>query len=177
MGASNSDLCTLHQLRSLSFLMADEAVETFEATDAGASLTYPMQASGIKKNAFCVMKGRPCKVVETSTSKTGKHGHAKVHMVGIDIFNGRKYEEICPSTHNMDVPNVKRTDYQLLDVTDEGFVSLMTQTGETKDDLRLPEGELGDSIKKAFDDGKEIIVSVIAAMNEEAVIAMKEQAK
>lgn len=94
--------------------MAEEQkVEEFESIESGASTTYPMQCSSIKKNGFVVIKDRPCKVVETSTSKTGKHGHAKVHMVGIDIFTGRKYEEICPSTHNMDVPVVKRNDYQV----------------------------------------------------------------
>lgn len=59
------------------------------------------------------MQARPCKIVDMSTSKTGKHGHAKVHLVGLDIFSGKKYEDICPSTHNMDVPFVKREDYQV----------------------------------------------------------------
>merc|ERR1719423_477389 len=86
-----------------------------------------------------MIKGRPCKIVEMSTSKTGKHGHAKVHLVALDIFTGKKLEDICPSTHNMDVPNVVRKDYQLLDVDDGGFLSLMdNDTGDTREDIALP---------------------------------------
>lgn len=55
-----------------------------------------------------------------STSKTGKHGHAKCNFVCIDIFTGKKYEEMTPSSHNMDVPNVSRAEYALLDINDEG---------------------------------------------------------
>ena len=33
-----------------------------------------------------MIKGKACKIVDMSTSKTGKHGHAKVHMVALDIF-------------------------------------------------------------------------------------------
>ena len=38
----------------------------------------------------CNSQNRPCKIVEMSTSKTGKHGHAKVHMVALDIFTGEE---------------------------------------------------------------------------------------
>jgi translation initiation factor 5A len=126
-----------------------------------------MQCSALRKNGFVVIKNRPCKIVDMSTSKTGKHGHAKVHLVAIDIFTGKKLEELCPSTHNMDVPNVTRKEYQLvrfaqeyhlyslivvtqLDVSDDGFLSLMADDGETKDDVKVPEGEVGEKIDKLF---------------------------
>jgi len=112
--------------------------------------------------------------MDMSTSKTGKHGHAKVNLVGIDIFNGRKYEDMCPSTHNMMVPHVSRTEYQLLDIGDDGFLSLLLPSGETKDDIKLPEGEIGDQIQTAFEAGKAVLVTVLAAMKEEAAVAYKE---
>ena len=43
-------------------------------------------------------------VIDYSTSKTGKHGHAKAKIVALDIFTQRKYEDICPTSHNMVAP-------------------------------------------------------------------------
>lgn len=120
-----------------------------------------------------VMKGRPVKIVDMSTSKTGKHGHAKVHLVGIDIFTGRKYEDLSPSTHNIEVPVVKRDEYELLDI-DDGYLNLMTDSGETKQDVKAPEGELGEKLQADFDDGKDLVVTIVSAMDEEACTAFRE---
>ncbi|KAG7271707.1 hypothetical protein CRUP_001291 [Coryphaenoides rupestris] len=184
----------------------------FNKADSGASSTYPMQCSSLRKNGNVVLKGRPCKIVEMSTSKTGKHGHAKVtilssmgeetavgiktiqatttttmqdpefnkadsgasstypmqcsslrknghvvlkgrpckivHMVGIDIFTGKKYEDICPSTHNMDVPNLVGLE--------DGYMSLLKDNGDQKEDLKLPVSDLGKEIQsKGEQDGRE----------------------
>ncbi|KAK4100824.1 translation initiation factor eIF-5A [Parathielavia hyrcaniae] len=156
--------------------MADEhEFSTDVAGDAGASTTYPMQCSALRKNGFVVIKGRPCKIVDMSTSKTGKHGHAKVHLVALDIFTGKKLEDLCPSTHNMDVPVVKRNEYMLIDISDDGYLNLMTGDGDTKDDVRMPEGEVGAKITKLFkDDEKETLVTIQTAMGEEAAVDAKE---
>ncbi|KAG0228948.1 Eukaryotic translation initiation factor 5A [Actinomortierella wolfii] len=148
----------------------------FESASSGASLTYPMQCSALRKNGHVVIKGRPCKIVDMSTSKTGKHGHAKVHLVAIDIFTGKKLEDLSPSTHNMDVPNIVRNEYTLLNI-DDGFLSLMLPDGSTKEDVKLPEGELGDKIQEDFDEGKELLVTILAAMGEEAAVSYKEAPK
>lgn len=145
----------------------------FEAADSGASATYPMQCSALRKNGFVMLKGRPCKIVEMSTSKTGKHGHAKVHMVGLDIFTGKKCEDICPSTHNMDVPFVKREDYQLMDISDDGFLTLMGDGGDLREDLKVPDGELGQQLKSEYEAGREILCTVLKSCGEEVVIAIK----
>jgi len=43
-----------------------------------------------------------------------------------------------------------------LDITDDDFLSLMNDDGDTKDDVKVPEGEVGDKIKKLFtEEGKD----------------------
>merc|ERR1712073_125194 len=114
-----------------------------------------------------------------STSKTGKHGHAKAHIVALDIFTSKKYEDLCPTSHNVEVPFVKRTEYQLLNADDtSGEVSLLLESGETKEDLNLPcfgktgveptdddqkvQKEILDNFKK----GNQTLVAVLAACGE-----------
>lgn len=59
----------------------DEAInisEDFEVGNAGASTTFPLQCSALRKGGYVMMKEQPCKIVEMATSAPGKHGHAKV---------------------------------------------------------------------------------------------------
>ncbi|KAM9955477.1 hypothetical protein ACTFIW_000079 [Dictyostelium discoideum] len=147
-------------------------VEEYSQAGSGASLTYPIQCSALRKNGFVVIKGFPCKIVDMSTSKTGKHGHAKVNITAIDIFTGKKYEEICPSTHNIDVPNVSRKEYTVMDVQD-GYLSLLDASGEVKEDLPLPEDDIGKEISQMLKENKEPLVSVISALGKEGVVSVK----
>ena len=71
------------------------------------------------------------------TSKAGKHGHAKVVVVGVDIFTEKNYEDMCPTSHNMYVPYVIRKELALLDINSEGYLTLMEEDGSMKEDLNV----------------------------------------
>lgn len=59
----------------------------------------------------------------------------------------------------MDVPHVKREDYQLTDISDDGYLTLMADNGDLREDLKYPDGELGTSLRADYDAGKELLVS------------------
>ena len=58
---------------------------------------------------------------------------------------------------------------------DDGYLSLMDDAGDTREDLKLPEGDLGKEISTKFDNDENFLVTVLKAMEEEAVIATKAQ--
>lgn len=152
--------------------------EEFETVDAGASLTFPMEAGQIKKGGYMMIKDRPCRVISVSTSKTGKHGHAKAHFVAVDIFNGKKVEDVVPTTHTVPVPNVQRTEFQLLDISEDDFCTLLDNDGNVREDLELPRHPetLAPSIRKSFssDSDKSIHLSVLSACEIDQIIDFKE---
>ena len=53
----------------------------------------------------------------------------------------------------------------------------MTQDGTPKDDVKVPEGELGEQIQAGFDEGKDLLVTIVSAMGEAQAISFKEAPK
>jgi len=152
--------------------------EEHTGADAGSALWYPIQASALRKSGHVMIKGNACKIVDMSTSKTGKHGHAKIKMVALCVFTGTKYETLSPSTHNMDVPHVKRSEWMVLDISNDGFLSLMSnENNDTRNDIRLPGGPLGEEIKAKHAAQEQYVVSVLSALGREQVMAIKNLAK
>ena len=55
----------------------------------------------------------------------------------------------------------------------EGFLTLMEDSGDTREDIKLPEGDIGKEIQTKFDNDEQFMVTIISAMGEEAAIATK----
>ena len=152
----------------------------FEKVDAGASDAVPISVSDVKKGTHIVMgEGRPCKVMEIATSKTGKHGHAKANITGIDIFNGRKYQDVCPVSHSKEAPTIKREEWIAMSVDDDGYIALVDKNGKMRQDLQLPKDseddiEVSKRITDGIEAGKTIVVTVLSAMKIEKIEEAKE---
>lgn len=119
-----------------------------------------------------MLAGHPCKITAVHKSKPGKHGHAKVVLVGTDVFTGKKHEDGGPAGHNMDVPVVTRRSYLVLNVQGDGYLSLWDHdAGAEKVDVKTPEGHLGQRIEEKFKGGKgDVRVVVLAAVDKEIVV-------
>ncbi|XP_071727419.1 eukaryotic translation initiation factor 5A-like [Rutidosis leptorrhynchoides] len=157
--------------------MSDEEHQFESMANAVASKTYPQQAGTIRKGGHIVIKNRACKVLDVFTpSWIGRrHSHVKCHFVAVDNCNGKKLEDIVPSSHNCDVSNPLYTDYHLIDICEDGSVILLTEKGDIKDDLKLP---TDDARLTQIEDGllmdKELVVTVMSAMGEEQICAIKD---
>jgi len=93
--------------------------ETFENTDAGASMCEKTDTNRLKPGSLVMIKGNPCKVTEVTTAKPGKHGSAKVIMKGKDILTDKVYDCTYHAGDMVDAPICKRTEYTLLNIDDE----------------------------------------------------------
>merc|ERR1711908_76521 len=145
----------------------DEQYE-METTESGASDTHMVEAGQIRKGGYIMVKGKACKVKDVSVSKTGKHGHAKCKFSASCIFTGATCEELCPSTHSIAVPFVKKSDFQVMGLEGD-YLQLMDEDMEMKEDLQLPNVDY-----KTDDDNKisEQIKSIIEEIDGGAEIEL-----
>lgn len=149
-------------------------INNMSSSSSVTTRTFPKQASSLKKGDFIIIQEQPCKVTEITFAKTGKHGHAKASITATNIFNGKRLEDGCPSTANVDCPEVVRNDYDLLDITDDDYLTLLNADGEEKNDLKVPADEVGAKIKEMFAKDLELIVTVQQAFGIEQAIDVKE---
>eukprot|EP01132_Coremiostelium_polycephalum_P010787 gene10787-13208_t len=137
--------------------------------------TYPCKASQLREGGYVNVNNNPCKIVDITTSKNGKHGGCKVNFTGIELFSGVKHEKFIPSHQNIDVPVVKIYQYTVINIDDEGYLSLLDVNGSIRADIKIPKDEhLKKKISKLFDANDNFVVFTQSAMGSEEVYIVKE---
>ena len=128
-----------------------------------------------------MIKGNPCKVSDVSTSNWQARP-AKCHFVAIDIFSGKKMEDLVPAGHTTSVPFVKKEEFQCIDCDEDGFVTVMTASGDTRSDLKLPSemnpappgaDELSQKIRDLLGEEKDFYVIMQSACGIEQIMDTK----
>lgn len=72
-----------------------------------AAETSQIQSTLLQKDDVVLLDGRPCRVQDKIVSFTGKHGSAKVRVIGKDIYTGEMFEDIRPISHQFEIPVCK----------------------------------------------------------------------
>ncbi len=117
------------------------------------------------------MDNRPCRIDHVDHHH--EHGHTKFHVVGKDIFSGRKHEWTVPhSHHQIPVPNVHHHKYLLTNISDDNYASLLDDHGDetTREDLKVPDNEMGRKLKNHFEKGEQVHVLVMRYGDEEHIM-------
>ncbi|MBI4439971.1 translation initiation factor IF-5A [Candidatus Woesearchaeota archaeon] len=100
--------------------------------------TKPASVGGLQKGSYVVIEGAACRVVDTQTSRPGKHGHAKVRLTAVGIIDDKKRVLVMPGHDNVDVPIIEKKTAQVLSIKDNVANVMDAETYETFD-LAVPE--------------------------------------
>lgn len=108
--------------------------------------TVPKSVATLSKGNYVVIDGVASIVSDTSTSRPGKHGHAKVRLVAVGMIDGKKREIVMPGHDNIDVPIIEKKTAQVLSIVGDNANVMDSESFETFD-LKIPE-ELKDTCRE-----------------------------
>lgn len=104
----------------------------------------------LKEGSYIVIDDEPCRIVEFTTSKPGKHGEAKARIVAIGVFDGQKRSVVYPVKHKVKMPIIDKKTAQVISILGDMAQVMDTSTFETFE-LPIPE-----ELKGQLEQGKEI---------------------
>lgn len=115
------------------------------------SETKLVSVGTLKKGDTIIIDGIPCKIVDTSTSRPGKHGHAKVNMMAVGMIDGKKRNLVMPGHDKVEAPIVEKKTAQVLSISGDKANVMDMETYETFD-IDIPE-----EFKDQLAEGKEVL--------------------
>ena len=102
----------------------------------------------LKAGQYIMVDEEPCQIKSTERSKSGKHGHAKVRVVCVGMFDNNKRSLTIPSGHMVDVPEINKGNAQI-NFIEDASINIMDLESYESLDVDWPQDE--DSKKKLKD--------------------------
>ncbi|MFC1768849.1 translation initiation factor IF-5A [Nanoarchaeota archaeon] len=117
--------------------------------------TKVTSVGSLQKGSYCIIEGAACRVVDTQTSRPGKHGHAKVRLTAVGIIDEKKRVLVMPGHDNIDVPIIEKKTAQVLSIN-ENMANVMDSESYETFDMEIPE-----ELKGQVVEGCEVLYWVI----------------
>ncbi|MFX1344003.1 MAG: translation initiation factor IF-5A [Promethearchaeota archaeon] len=102
----------------------------------------------LKSGQFIMVDEEPCIIKSTERSKSGKHGHAKVRVVCVGLFDNNKRSLTIPSGHMVDIPEIIKGSAQI-NFIDDTMINIMDLESYESFDVEWPKEE--ELVKKLKD--------------------------
>jgi translation initiation factor 5A len=115
-------------------------------------MTKPMDVGELRVGGYMMIEGEPCRIMDITKSKPGKHGSAKARIVAIGVFDGQKRQFVKPVDNGAEVPIIDKRPGQVFAINPTGVQIMDLETFEYLD-APFPEEE---EIKAKLASGVEI---------------------
>ena len=115
-------------------------------------MTKPMDVGELRVGGYMMIDNEPCRIMDITKSKPGKHGAAKARIVAIGVFDGQKRQFVKPVDANAEVPLIDKRPGQVFAVNPTGVQIMDLETFEYLD-APFPDEE---EIKSKIANGVEI---------------------
>ncbi len=115
-------------------------------------MSKPVDLGNLKVGSYILINDEPCKIVNYTKSKPGKHGSAKARIVAIGVFDEAKRTLVKPVSARVDVPLIEKKTGQVIALL-PAVVQLMDLETYEMTEAPYPEDE---SLKSKLASGVEV---------------------
>jgi len=77
-------------------------------------MSKPMEIGALRVGSYVIIEDEPCRIVNLTKSKPGKHGSAKARVVAIGVFDGTKRTIVKPVDAKVEVPVIEKRGGQVI---------------------------------------------------------------
>jgi len=77
-------------------------------------MSKPVELGALKVGSYVMVEDEPCRIVNYTKSKPGKHGSAKARVVVIGVFDGVKRSFVKPVSSQVEVPLIEKRGGQVI---------------------------------------------------------------
>jgi len=93
-------------------------------------MSRPCDVGELRVGGYMMIDGEPCRIVDISKSKPGKHGSAKARIVAIGVFDNQKRQFVKPVDLGAEIPIIDKRAGQVFSVNPTGVQIMDLETFE-----------------------------------------------